>query len=343
MAKDDKTIIKPIDAPFGDVAKSMVIPAPPKASISAASSTSLTPLPAPPAQLPLDLGIEVERVVGGVEMGVLQNGIPYLTQKGLAETSGAARSTVFEITQEWQKAMSEPVTPKGRMSFFQDYLFKNGYSEPQLYIELINNGSPYYAYPDIVCMAFLEYFSFEAQKKNDTALENYRQFARYGFQQFVYKALDYTPDDKWKQFNARVSLLKDSVPAGYFSIFKESSGLAVDLINAGLAVNEHTMPDGSVGGTWGRYWKAHSLSEKYGERIKYDHYFPAEFPQSASNPQEANAYPDAALPEYRQWFREIYLPTKYPNYILQKANMLVGGEEEARQLANMYKPNQIEG
>lgn len=40
-------------------------------------------LAAPPKQFPLDLGIEIERDIGGVEMGVLENGMPYLTQRGL--------------------------------------------------------------------------------------------------------------------------------------------------------------------------------------------------------------------------------------------------------------------
>jgi hypothetical protein len=44
--------------------------------------------PATPKQGVLDLDVEVERVVSGVEMGVLENGLPYLTQRGLAEMSG---------------------------------------------------------------------------------------------------------------------------------------------------------------------------------------------------------------------------------------------------------------
>lgn len=67
-------------------------------------------------------------------------------------------------------------------------------------------------------MAFVEYFAFEAQRKNETALENYRRLARFGLQQFSYNALDYVPEDKWKYFNDRVSILKDSAPAGYFHL-----------------------------------------------------------------------------------------------------------------------------
>ncbi len=294
-----------------------------------------------PVQIPLDLDIEVEKTIGGVEMGVLQNGIPYLTQGGLADASGAARSTVFEITQEWEQAHDNPILTKGRILFFRDYLYRNNYTEPRLYIELIRNGKPYYAYPDIVCMAFVEYFAFEAQKTNATAIANFRNFARYGLQEFIYKALEYKPQDVWALFNARVSILQDSVPIGYFSIFKESAGLIVDLIKAGLIVNEHTIPDGSVGTIWGPYWTNNQLEKKYSKRIKYDHYYPAEFPQSASNPQAANAYPDEALAEFRKWFRTVYLPTKYPAYILKKANVLPGGQAEAKQLADMYKPKEI--
>ena len=46
---------------------------------------------ATPKQQYLDLGVEVERDVGGIEMGVLENGIAYLTQRGLAHILGGIR------------------------------------------------------------------------------------------------------------------------------------------------------------------------------------------------------------------------------------------------------------
>lgn len=339
---DDKKTIDPLDADFDEVAKAMVSPATPLTSKSKQLSVKSNQSPATPKQLKLDLGIEVEKVVGGIEMGVLENGIPYLTQRGLAEMTGAARRSIQEITEEWQEAQSTDVW-RGRMVYFRDYLTKAGFDEPALFIEITKDGSPHYAYPDMVCMAMVEYFAFEAQRTNETAVANFRNLARYGLQEFIYNALGYVPEDPWKLFNARVSLLKDSVPIGYFSVFKESNGLVVDLINAGLPVNQHTIPDGSVGITWGYFWKENSLSEKYGERIDYPHYYPPEYPQSASNPQAAKAYPDAALPEFRRWFREIYLTTKYPIYILKKAKLLPGGTDDAEQLASMYKPKAIEG
>ena len=294
-----------------------------------------------PVQLPLDLGIEVEKTVEGMEMGILQNGMPYLTQRGLATMSGAARATLFEITQEWEQTVSDPIPDRGRMAFFKTYLFKNGYDEPRLFIEISKNGSPHYAYPDIVCMAFLEYFAFEAQRTNDTAVKNYRNLARFGLEQFIYRALDYQPTDPWALHNSRLSILHDTVPTGYFSVFKETTSFIVDLINSGLPVNQYTIPDGSVGSTWGPHWTNNVLDNEYGERVTYSHYYPPQFPQSASNPQQAWAYPEVALPAFRKWFRDVYLPTKYPSYILKKANVLPGGKKEAKRLSEIYQPKQI--
>lgn len=339
---DDKKIIEPINAGFDEVAKAMVTPAASLSNQSKALTTVSGQRPATPKQGVLDLGIEVERVVGGIEMGVLENGIPYLTQRGLAEMAGAARRSIQEITEEWQEAQATEVW-RGRMIYFRDYLSKSGFDDPRLFIEITKDGSPHYAYPDMVCMAMVEYFAFEAQRTNDTAVTNFRNLARYGLQKFIYDALGYVPEDPWKLFTARVSLLKDSVPIGYFSVFKESTGLVVDLINAGLPVNQHTVPDGSVGTTWGPYWTKNGLAARYGERIEYLHYYPSEYPQSASNPQKAWAYPDQALAEFRHWFRVTYLQTKYPAYILKKANILAGGADSARQLAAMYDPKAIEG
>ena len=114
-----------------------------------------------PIQLSLDLGIEVEKNVNGIEMGVLQNGMPYLTQRGLSQISGAARSTIQAFTQEWEQTIGDPIPAKGRMAFFKSYLFEKGYDEPRLFLEVTKQGKPYYAYPDLVCMAFIEYFVLE--------------------------------------------------------------------------------------------------------------------------------------------------------------------------------------
>ncbi|MBT2788078.1 MULTISPECIES: hypothetical protein [unclassified Halomonas] len=295
----------------------------------------------PPYQHALDLTVEVERDVNGVEMGVLENGIPYLTQRGLAEASGAPRSSLYDITQEWSANFNNPVLTKDRLSFLKERLAAQGFNEPSLYIEITKDGSPHYAYPDIVCMAIIEYYAFEARTPNPRALQSFRDFSTYGLRSFIYDALQYTPSDKWKYHHDRVSILSNSVPVGYFSIFQEISGLAVDLINAGLSVNDRTIPDISVGQTWAKHWKANELAAHFGERIQYEHIYPEYYPQSMSNPQKPAAYPEAALPEFRRWFRETYLPTKFPTYILKKAGVLSGGQNEAQMIASMYQTRSL--
>ncbi|MGV7206160.1 hypothetical protein, partial [Xanthomonas citri] len=153
---------------------------------------------------------------------------------------------------------------------------------------------------------------------------------------FIYESLNYTPADKWKYHNDRVSILKDSAPPGYFTIFKEITGLVVDLIQADLTVNHKTVPDISVGLAWSKYWSENNLEKKYGKRTHYEHNYPDYYPQSMSNPQRPNAYPDAALPLFRQWFRQDYLLTKFPKYILTKTNVLTGGKAEALKIGTMY-------
>ena len=293
-------------------------------------------LVAPVKQMPLDIGIAVEKTVGGIEMGILENGIPYLTQAGLARMTGLSRAAIYAVTKEWEKEIKYPLIRKGRSGFIKDCLLDQGYREEFLYIPILEKGVVHLAYPDVVCMAILEYYAFESKKPNQTAARNYRRLARYGLRRFIYDALRYAPSDKWRYFHDRVSLLGDSVPPGYFILFKETTGLAVDLINAGLTVNHKTLPDVSVGVAWAKYWTSKKLSEKYGDRIQFEHNYPSYYPQADSNPQLAWAYPDSALALFRTWFRHEYLTTKFPAYILKKAKMLPGGTMEAEQIADLY-------
>ena len=298
--------------------------------------------PATPAQGVLDLDVEIQRQVNGIEMGVLENGIPYLTQRGLSEISGVPRSVIQSITRDWAETHGQKTFGKDRISHIRSKLLKKGFDEPHLFIKTKKDGSIHYAYPDIVCMIILEYYAFEASKPQKKAIEYFRQLAIYGFQQFVYDALGYIPADKWKHYNDRVSILQNSPPDGYFILFNEVAGLIVDLINAGLTVNENTVPDISVGQAWAQNWNDNSLYKKYGDRVKVAHHYPKYYPQAASNPQAIWAYPDTSLPEFRHWFRHEYLPTKFPKYLLKKAHVLPGGKDEAKAIAQMYEPKQIE-
>lgn len=293
-------------------------------------------------QLVLDLGVETQRDVNGIEMGVLENGIAYLTQRGLAALCGSGNNNISDLTKEWEENFENEVITKDRVSFLKTYLFERGYFEPRLYIEFKKDGVVNYAYPDIVCMAILEWYSFESKRKNEVALANYRAMANYGIKKYIYDSLNYHPDDSWKYHTDRVSILQNSSPDGYFIIFKEVTGMIVDLIKAELTVNHKTIPDISVGRLWSGFWEEISGDQSFGSRIKFAHNYPDYYPQADSNPQMAWAYPDSALAEFRRWFREVYLPTRFPKYILTKAKTLPGGKDEAVKIAHMYQPKKIE-
>lgn len=273
-------------------------------------------------------------------MGVLENGIPYLTQGGLAGLAGVARSVIYDIHKEWSENYDSDVFSRDRISFLRLKLNELGFDSPELFIRIKKDNSDHYAYPDVVCMAVLEYYAFESSSRNDTAIDNYRRLAAFGLRKFIYESVGYSPRDKWEYYHDRVSILKGACPPGYFSIFEGASGMIVDLIEHDLAVNEKTIPDISVGIIWSKYWNDNNLEGKYGTRHAYCHNYPSYYPQSKSNPQQAWAYPDAALGEFRKWFRFEYLPQKFPAYILSKANLL-GGQTEALKIADKFKAKAI--
>jgi hypothetical protein len=123
---------------------------------------------------------------------------------------------------------------------------------------------------------------------------------------------------EWRQFHDRVSLNYHAVPAGYFSVFKEIADIVVALITGGAKVGSNFVPDISIGIAWSKHWANHHLSAIYGQRFQYQHNYPPDFPQAASNPQLAYCYPEAALGEFRRWIRAEYLPHGFPKYLKGK-------------------------
>lgn len=256
-----------------------------------------------PVQGSFDLKVEKEVEVNGVGMGVLSDGTPYLTGRGLARLCGVDNSVIIRLGAEWSEQLQKP-----RVTRIRQILELRGINLSSPYLEF--DGSRYWT--GAVCIAILEYYALDAsQNNNSTALQNYRTLAGRGFDDFIYTQVGYDPNkvvpEKWKQFHDRVSLTYNSVPDGYFSVFKEIADMIVTFGQAGLHIDDKFVPDISVGRSWSAYWKAHNLDAKYGERETYLHNYPDYFPQAASNPQEPLCYPEEALGEFRRWFREVYV------------------------------------
>lgn len=252
--------------------------------------------------------------IDGIGMGIFEDGSTYLTGRGLARMCGIGETTLREFVDNWN---SEQFKPRGEK--IANVLAEQGYLGKPLFVPIVVDGSTHHAYPELVCMAFLEYYAFEATSAREQALKNYRLLARSSLKTFIYVQIGYDPTNRipecWKKFHDRVSLVHHKVPDGYFSIFKEMADIIVSFIQGGVPVDEHTVPDESVGIHWGKHWTGRNLDEKHGKRINYEHNYPDYFPQSKSNPQHPWAYPEAALPEFRLWMRTVYFKEKLPVYL----------------------------
>lgn len=268
-------------------------------------------------QLDLDLRVVAQNEINGVAMGVLNTGTPFLTLRGLSRMCGVSDSNIVRITAEW---LDE--APRPRVQRIKELVRAQGADDATAFYAVETNGVVYHAVPDAVCMAILEYYAFEAKPSSDQALKAFRTLARKGFRDFIYAQVGYNPSGSisvaWQQYHDRVSLVYDTVPAGFFCIFKEIAEMFVTLIQSGANLGQKFIPDISVGQAWAKHWKSDNLDMVYGQRRQFNHNYPEYFPQALSNPQPAYCYPDDALAEFRKWMREHYVPTGMPKYLASK-------------------------
>lgn len=285
----------------------------------------------------------VETESDGLPMGVLSDGTPYLTLRGLAKVCGIEPSTIVRLAQNWS---AEKLKPRGKR--ISELLYSQGFNEDYLYISVSNTGGEFYAFPDAVCMAFLEYYAFEASSNvdNSIAISNYRLLARSSFKIYVYQQCKYNPNQKidssWQNFQDRL-LLNDNIPIAYFSIFKELSSIILNMIKGGCVIDDKTVPDGSVGSIWSTYWQSNKLEVKYGSRIKHPHEYPKSFRQSAATSIEAWVYPVESLGVFRKWLYEVYLMEKFPTYLNKKVSTgAIVSNDAIKLLDTLQKPANLE-
>lgn len=269
-----------------------------------------------PAQGILNLDIHKQVEIDGVGMGVLSDGTPFLTGRGLARICGISDKHIRSIADEW--IMNEK-TP--RMMKISEIMQSHGFEIDKPYIAIEQRSGVFYAYPDVVCLAILEYYAFDAGTNiKEHAKKNYRLLAGKSLRDFIYAQVGYDPKNElpevWKIFHDRLSLTYNAVPKGYFGIFKEMADMIITLGQSGLHIDSQFVPDISVGRTWSSHWVDNRLSEQHGERIKYEHNYPDYFSQSESNPQEPWCYPEKALGEFRRWLRDDYIGKgKFAKYL----------------------------
>ena len=239
----------------------------------------------------LDLQIARQMEIQGVGMGVLSDGTPFLTQRGLARLCGVENAHIGTISSQWGDENQLP-----RITRIRDLLASRGEFSEFPHIQVMDGQKIVFAYSDSVCLAVLEYYAFEAGANcKEEARNNFRRLAGKALQDFIYTQVGYDPSnsvpDAWRQFHDRVSLTYNACPTGYFAVFKEIADMIVTLGQAGLHIDATFVPDISVGRAWSEHWNGCALEKRFGDRRPYEHNYPHYFPQAASNPQTPWCYP----------------------------------------------------
>jgi hypothetical protein len=267
------------------------------------------------------LNLEVEAEVNGIRMGVLSDGTPYLSQRGLALLCGVQNAHIGTISSQWNEAEQKP-----RITAIKTILAKSGFTAPAAHIEIIHKGTTNFCYPAEICLAVLEYYAFDAGPNCQTeARDNFRLLAGSKLRELIYSQVGYDPTgknpkrfDKWHE---RIALNYQSAPRGYFHVFNEAHTIIYELIQAGAPIGDKMVVDISVGKHWGAFWEKNNLDAVYGPRRRYPHRYPDSHPQAKSNPQDSWCYPLAALGAYREWLQGTYIEGgKFATYLQGKVD-----------------------
>lgn len=341
MPKKTEQIIEPIDADFDEVVGAIAKSSPTQKAIKnkelASKAVVLVP---PPLQTEL-FHVEKQIEIDGVEMGVLENGIPYLTESGLARMCGIDRKVLNRLAINWGE---EKLKPRGRQ--IAQLLEQSNYLEDTLFLKSEHRNVEINAYTEPVCLALLEYYAFVSDDPRDEAVRAFRSLARTTFRTFIYQAVGYSPEqkvlDSWRHFHDRIDMTMDASPDGFFGVFREISIMIVPMIRAGIIISDKIVPDISVGKAWSSYWKENNLSDTFGDRTNYDHEYPLYYPQAKNNPQPSFAYPNAALGVFRDWLRRQYITSKLPTYLIGQTKNGNVTREIANKALETFGGKQIE-
>ncbi|MDY0009108.1 MAG: hypothetical protein RBS08_05335 [Bdellovibrionales bacterium] len=270
-----------------------------------------------PAQGNLPLAVQKQGEFEGIVMGILEDGTPYLTQRGLAHLCGVENAHIGTLDTQWDD-------DKPRIKKIREHLLSHGKIPSQPSIKVKQGPRIVNAYPDTVCIAAIEYYAFDAGANvQEKAKSTYRSLATKSLREMIYEKLGYTSTDQQetslRYLTDRLIINADAVEDGYFCVLKETASLVVKMIKAGIKVDHHLVADISVGISWGRYWTDSNMEMMYGARKRFYHTYSEADPQSMSNPQEAWSYPEEALGAFHKWMRESYLRGgKYEKYLKGK-------------------------
>ncbi len=123
--------------------------------------------------------------VGGIEMGMLSDGTLFLTGRSLAKICGVSNSTIVE----WSNN-NPGKSDRTRDRKLAEILSRRGFEGDHLFLRARYKRRWLTAFPEVVCMAFLEYYACHAEGRcTKEAKVNYRVLSRRSLRELLETAL----------------------------------------------------------------------------------------------------------------------------------------------------------
>ncbi|ESQ75787.1 hypothetical protein [Asticcacaulis sp. AC402] len=134
-----------------------------------------------PSRTEAELTVTIYAEIDGIGMGLLSNGEPYLTQRGLAALCGVQNAHIGNISRDWG-------SEKPRVTAIQERL---GFRRAQAHRVLTHDGHRLFAYDMAVAQAVLDYYALDVAKPE--AVRNHLRFADGALKSHILKQFDATP------------------------------------------------------------------------------------------------------------------------------------------------------
>lgn len=260
-----------------------------------------------------------------VEVGILPDGTPFMSGRELARACGISNSTLVG----WGE-MTPQLGDRYRAGKMAELLATYGYSGDRFFVP-IPDGTKFggranvSAYPYKVCMAFLDYYAFEANKEE--ARNSLRVLSEKQLPQFIEQTVreQANPPLKAKPQPPRVKStspfqtrpLREGIPIGYFTVRQIMSSDQARSLPALPLSERQTALLTNIDKAWSRYWTIHQLALIFGDR------FPV--PQLSLNdwarPRQY-VYPNTVLDEFKDWLYKQYIPERFPSYLQRKKQQI---------------------
>ncbi|MDA0673529.1 MAG: hypothetical protein O3C67_07470 [Cyanobacteria bacterium] len=275
---------------------------------------------------PLEVIQSIEVAGFPIEVGLLRDGTPFLSGRGLAKACGISNSTLVG----WGELTPQP-GEKYRAGKMANLLASYGYTGDRFFVRVASGvamGSKpqVSAYPYQVCMAFLDYYAFEAHKEE--ARNSLRILSEKQLPQFIYEAIGYpsAPSPTVVPNAHREPPLRGPIPEGYFSVFHLTARGAVRTLPTPSGFPRPLFSYTQIERAWHRYWDIHTLWRDHGPRRTYLRRCLDVVPhRTVDGYVKTYLYPLAALEAFQRWLNWDYIPDRFPSYRQRKLEQRLWG------------------